>query len=333
MIELTQDRRQRDAARRNVLERLRAGDPAPALEELHRAGDLQFADSMDAAVESLVANYVDAVAHGEDAVMLAVRRAEVAALNRAARRELASRGHMAQTALTVHGVELAVGDRVLLRVNDRALDVQNGTRAVIAAVDPVRFTIDLDLENGRTVRLTGDYLSRSTRDGSPEIVHGYAATGHAAQGITLDSAFVLAGDAVYREWMYVALSRARNRTLVITPSDRASATAHDNLQRLAGQVARSQAQTMALDHERLDDVRELLSRAIGPRPERPSDALRWDRALEAMTALRHAHQVASVDELLGPQPFDRAGRLRWLAAHRAVQRAVPERDRRLERER
>src|ERR671936_126792 len=39
--------------------------------------------------------------------------------------------------------------------------------------------------------------------------HGYAITGHAAQGLTVDRAFVLgAGEARLQEWGYVALSRA-----------------------------------------------------------------------------------------------------------------------------
>lgn len=150
----------------------------------------------------------------------------------------------------------------------------------------------------RTVELTRGYLSRSTRDGSPAIVHGCAETGHAAQGITLDSAFVFAGDAVYREWMYVALSRARSH-----PGDHAQRSSVRERSREPAAPGRPGRAQPSANHGARPRAprprRELLSRVVGPRPERPSDALRWDRALNAVTAFRHAHQVEGVDDLLG----------------------------------
>lgn len=40
--------------------------------------------------------------------------------------------------------------------------------------------------------------------------HGYALTAHAAQGATVDRAFVLGGDDLYREWGYTAMTRHRD---------------------------------------------------------------------------------------------------------------------------
>ena len=52
--------------------------------------------------------------------------------------------------------------------------------------------------------------------------HAYALTGHAAQGLTVERAFVLgAGEARLQEWGYVALSRARAETrLYVTGNPR-----------------------------------------------------------------------------------------------------------------
>jgi hypothetical protein len=48
---------------------------------------------------------------------------------------------------------------------------------------------------------------------SGHVRHAYALTGHAAQGLTVERAFVLgAGEARLQEWGYVALSRAREAT-------------------------------------------------------------------------------------------------------------------------
>ncbi len=41
---------------------------------------------------------------------------------------------------------------------------------------------------------------RGVTNGDPVVAHGYAVTGHVAQGLTTDRAFVLASDELYREW-------------------------------------------------------------------------------------------------------------------------------------
>ena len=57
------------------------------------------------------------------------------------------------------------------------------------------------------MRLPAAYIDRG------HIELGYAITGHASQGITVDRAFVLATpQGSQREWGYVALSRAKRET-------------------------------------------------------------------------------------------------------------------------
>jgi hypothetical protein len=67
----------------------------------------------------------------------------------------------------------------------------------------------LNTDRGDTVEIGGAYLNAG------HVHHAYALTGHRAQGITVDRAFVLAtGDGRTQEWGYVALSRAREQTRV-----------------------------------------------------------------------------------------------------------------------
>jgi ATP-dependent exoDNAse (exonuclease V) alpha subunit len=71
------------------------------------------------------------------------------------------------------------------------------------------------------VRLAGDFLLGRTDAGDPTLVHGYAITGHVAQGLTVDNAFVLADEGVSREWAYVALrcGRESNRLYLAAVPD------------------------------------------------------------------------------------------------------------------
>ena len=91
--------------------------------------------------------------------------------------------------------------------------------------------------------------------GDPSLVHGYAITGHVAQGLTTGRAFVLADAGASREWLYVALSRGRegNRLYVaddergreeFAPVDPHRPGAH---RRLAAALARREGQRMAID--------------------------------------------------------------------------------------
>jgi ATP-dependent exoDNAse (exonuclease V) alpha subunit len=63
--------------------------------------------------------------------------------------------------------------------------------------------------DGAHVLLTASYLARGN------VRHGYAVTGHAAQGATIERAFVLGEtDRALKEWAYVGLSRAANATTI-----------------------------------------------------------------------------------------------------------------------
>jgi hypothetical protein len=98
-------------------------------------------------------------------------------------------------------------------------------------------------------------LAAETPSGGPSLLHGYAITGHAAQGLTTERAFVLGSDETYREWGYAALSRgaAANHLYVVpdqperdefAPKDRRTRDPLDAIQRA---LEGSRAQRMAVD--------------------------------------------------------------------------------------
>ena len=140
--------------------------------------------------------------------MLAVGRAEVATLNEAARATLRRSGRLGADVLEVDGLGFAVGDKVVCLRNDRRIGVVNGTV-------------------GTVERAVGQGLAIGTAEGprllpkayleAGHLGHAYALTIHKAQGLTVERAYVLAGESLTQEAGYVAMSRARETTELFVP--------------------------------------------------------------------------------------------------------------------
>src|SRR3546814_7210894 len=82
--------------------------------------------------------------------------------------------------------------------NERSLEVKNGTLGTVERVSEQRMAVRTD--NGRNVAFdVKDYR---------DFDHGYAATIHKAQGMTVDRTNVLATPGMDRHSAYVALSRS-----------------------------------------------------------------------------------------------------------------------------
>jgi len=204
-ISLADNRRQRDLTERRALEHLRAGDPEPYLAHAARRGRLHLDDDPTAAKQRLLEDWWQVAQHDlPGTVMLAYRRADVRDLNDAARMLLTRAGRLGPQTLEAGEREFRVGDCVICRHNDPQLGVHNGMRATIVELDE------------RTLRLLTDKgLLRSVDAwyAREHLEHGYALTGHAAQGATVERALVLLPDrGDLHEWGYVACTRARSET-------------------------------------------------------------------------------------------------------------------------
>src|SRR3546814_1706197 len=87
----------------------------------------------------------------------------------------------------------------MLLKNERGLGVRNGTLGKVERVTPEHMVVRLD--DGRSVAFDlKDYA---------HVDHGYAATIHKSQGVTVDRAHVLATPGMDRHSAYVGLSRHR----------------------------------------------------------------------------------------------------------------------------
>ena len=178
--------------------------------------------------------------------MGAGRHAEIAWLNRLARRRLADEGQLGDE-IVVGGRAFAVGDTVIAGYNDYRLGLLNGTLGSVSVVDPGRGRLRLETTDGRSIDVPRRYLQLG------RLQHGYATTIHKAQGATVDATLVLADEGSYRESIYTGLSRGRVANRIYVVSDDADAVeacvpspeAPDGLAVLRDAVARSAAQELA----------------------------------------------------------------------------------------
>ncbi len=144
---------------------------------------------------------------GDDAVMLAGRRADVAELNMCGHVRAEAAGYPTGSALDVGGAPIRAGDRVMMLRNDHKLGVRNGNRGTVVAVDADERTIRVQLARG-AVDVPARYLDAG------HVGHAYAMTVNKAHGTTCDATMLLRDDLVYRELAYEAMSRGRKENRI-----------------------------------------------------------------------------------------------------------------------
>ena len=200
---------------REALDQLRHGNVADFAETYRDHGRLVAEPTATGLRKRLVEDWWHAARQpGDDAVMIAHRRVDVAELNSLARDLMREDHRLGEEEITTaEGRAFSIGDRVLAKQNDRRLSIVNGTRAEVVSLDQDRHSLEIRLSDGTTRALDSAYLDRGS------LHHGYALTAHAAQGATVDRAFVLGSDDLYREWGYTALTRHREeaRFYVVSP--------------------------------------------------------------------------------------------------------------------
>lgn len=253
-VELTENRRQRDATERRVLARLRAGFGRDYLGYAESQGRFVIDDAAVATRAHLLADWW---AHAKDDlsgnVMIALRRRDVADLNALARTLLSADGRLGHDQVAVGGAQFAEGDRVVCRRNSDRLAVRNGTRGLVEEVDAKERTVTIRTDRGDRTTLPATYLDAG------HLRHGYAITGHQGQGLTVERAFVLgSGDARLQEWGYVALSRARATTTLYVTAGATPGESHirsldgrDSAARFAAALEESAIERMAVDQQPL----------------------------------------------------------------------------------
>jgi hypothetical protein len=173
---------------------------------------------------------------------------EVRALNEGARERMRTAGDLGEDVrLTVErgARSFASGDRIMFLQNERGLGVRNGTLGTIEQVSALSMSVRTD--DGRNI-------SFDLKDYN-KIDHGYAATIHKAQGMTVDRAHVLATPGMDAHGSYVALSRHRDG--VDLHYGRDDFASQDRLTRT---LSRDRSKDMASDYERADPAQDYAER-------------------------------------------------------------------------
>ncbi|MEX2504947.1 MAG: MobF family relaxase, partial [Egicoccus sp.] len=333
-IELTDNRRQTHAWEQQALVQLRHGDPTEAVAAYRQHGRVITDDDPDLLRDRLVSGWWHTARHDlPDSIMIALRRADVDDLNRRARQHLRIAGRLTGPALTIGEVEFQAGDRIVCLRNRPDLGVVNGTRATITHIDRNGQTLHAVDDRRVRLQLPFDYLDAG------HLVHGYAVTGHKAQGITVEHTYTLGTPDLYREWGYVALSRGRtSNRLYLTSHDPAVEALHhqhtnipDGRATTAG-LRRSRAQTPVGDLADLGvRIRELERHLRHPDVQHALDLDAHRRQLDTNRRQQRQRAAAANQQLdqlptIG-LPRHRRERQWFVSEQRAAQRHAAELDR------
>ncbi|MFB9871094.1 Ti-type conjugative transfer relaxase TraA [Acetobacter farinalis] len=220
-VEITAVRRQREGWQQAATKELATGRTGEALGRYEAAGLVRGHDTLEEARAGVVAGWDEArqAAPEESQIMLAHRRVDVRALNEAAREIRREAGELGDDVLvpTAQGERVfADGERVYFLRNDRELGVKNGTlgtvRGIVGSAEAGDLALSVQLD-GKEGAGRGRVVSVSVAD-YDALDHGYAATIHKSQGVTVDRAHVLATGSMDRHGAYVALSRHRESVSV-----------------------------------------------------------------------------------------------------------------------
>ncbi|MBZ9662504.1 Ti-type conjugative transfer relaxase TraA [Mesorhizobium sp. ESP-6-4] len=249
-VEIGQVRRQREDWQRDATRDLATGRIGAAIGAYEDRGMVHQAASRDEARSDLVERWDrDRQADPEASrIILTHTNDEVRALNKAARERMRAAGDLGddvQMNVERGPRTFASGDRVMFLRNERGLGVKNGTLGIVEEVSAKSMTTRTD--DGRSVRFDlKDYAN---------IDHGYAATIHKAQGMTVDRAHVLATPGMDAHGSYVSLSRHRDRMDLHYSSDDFATR-----DRLVRTLSRDRAKDMASDYDQIDPAQHYAER-------------------------------------------------------------------------
>ena len=270
-------RRQRDPELRRVVELLSQGEVAPALELLETQGAIDREPTARRAIAKAIETWrAQQKAKPEAEHMLLARsNASVRALNAEARWVQRAAGELFGEDVSVRAVSpsgqafvlpLAAGDRLRFGARVDALNVVNGTSAIVERIEPRaggHAHVEARVGDRRVVFDTSEVVDRM---GRVRLAHDSAATIASSQGLTAETCTVLLEPTLDRNEFLVAASRSRGQTRFVLDENAIDLIARSERRRneAGGPVTCEERETVLLrrlSRERvktssLDDARE-----------------------------------------------------------------------------
>ncbi|MEZ5679950.1 MAG: Ti-type conjugative transfer relaxase TraA [Erythrobacter sp.] len=204
-VEISEVRRQLSAWQQDATKHLTTGRTGEAIRSYEERGMVHATDTRETARTELIERWdrERQASSGDSRIILTHTNDEVRELNTMAREKMREAGALGVDA-TIRAArgerQFASGDRIIFLRNERGLGVKNGTLGTVAKTSAESMAVRTD--DGREVAFdTKDYA---------HIDHGYAATIHKAQGMTVDRAHVLTTPGMDSHSAYVAMSRHRD---------------------------------------------------------------------------------------------------------------------------
>ena len=207
--ELTEIFRQKENWQKEATRNLAVGEVQKALDAYNQHTHIHVAQTIALAKAQMVNLWNDVRLQNPEIsqIMLAYTKVDVQDLNNQARELRKKHGELGvDVAFTTFRGErtFAEHDRVYFLKNDRDMGVMNGSLGTVEAVYGEALKVRLDARDGsvgKTVMV--DFALYNHLD------HGYAATIHKAQGVTVDRSYLLASKYLDAHASYVGMTRHR----------------------------------------------------------------------------------------------------------------------------
>ncbi|MDF0489006.1 Ti-type conjugative transfer relaxase TraA [Sphingomonas sp. H39-1-10] len=249
-VEITEVRRQHEDWQQDATRHLATGRTGEAIRAYADRGMVHAAETREQARGELVERWDrERIAMPDQTrIILTHTNDEVRELNEAARDRMRAAGELGDDVLvkTERGDRaFATGDRLMFLKNERGLEVKNGTLGTVEQVNQQGMTVRTD--DGRSVSFDTKHYAH--------VDHGYAATIHKAQGMTVDRAHVLATPGMNRHGAYVGMSRHRDGVQLHYGRDD-----FKDDSRLVRILSRERTKDMASDYARVDPAKEFAER-------------------------------------------------------------------------
>ncbi|PRA81040.1 Ti-type conjugative transfer relaxase TraA [Ochrobactrum sp. MYb29] len=238
-VELVGVRRQKAAWAQEASRQFARGEVREALEAYRDHGHIRQTETREEAIAAIVADWSQARSDkiaaaqlqgkslkGDELLVLAHTNASVLELNTAIREVMKDQGALGEERafVTERGTrDFAVGDRMIFLKNEKFHDalapelgqqrVKNGMLGNVIATsnEAGRPMLRVRLDNGREVAFGAETYNN--------VDHGYAATVHKSQGVTVDQVFVLGSRTMDQHLSYVAMSRHRHEVTLYAAQD------------------------------------------------------------------------------------------------------------------